>query len=117
MDININKDIARDYPSDVWKGFTLKQLLCILVALVLGATSILVLYFGAGTNIHVAVYISIPIVAPVILMGFAYHRGLPLIDYVKERIRLADQPDLYYQAEENHYLYLLDKPEKKGRKR
>lgn len=105
MDIKINKDIAKDYPTDVWKGFTLRQIFCILAALILGAGSVLLLYFGAGVNIHAAVYLAIPISSPLILIEFLSYKGLPVLDYLRERIRLADQPVLYYQAEENHYLY------------
>ena len=118
MDIKINKDIAKAYPSDVWKGFTLQQLICLLVAGVLGAGSILLLYFGAGVNIHVAVYISIPIAAPLVLAVFMAYKGLTALVYLREKIRLMDQDTLTYQAEENHYLYLPeDAPQKKKRRK
>lgn len=29
MDIKINKDIAKEYPDDTYKGFSVRQLLCI----------------------------------------------------------------------------------------
>lgn len=103
MDIKINKDIATQYPDDAFKGFSVRQLLCIGTAAVLGIGIILFLYYGADVNIHAAVYVALPVPAVIVLAGFMKYKGMPLITAIKEWIRLADQPVMVYQAEENHY--------------
>lgn len=43
--------------------------------------------------------------APVILVGFIQYKGMPLIDALREWVRLTDQPVMVYEAHENHYDY------------
>lgn len=40
MDIKINKDIAKEYPDDMYKGFSIRQILCIGTAMVLGGGTV-----------------------------------------------------------------------------
>lgn len=103
MDIKINKDIAKEYPDDLYKGFSIRQILCIGTAMVLGGGTVLLLYYVVGLNIHIAVYGAFPLAAPVILAGFIHYKGMPLIDAFREWVRLADQPVMAYEAQENHY--------------
>lgn len=103
MDIKINKDIASEYPDDAYKGFSVKQILCICIAGALGTGIILTLYYVVGLNIHTAVYAAFPAAAPVILIGFIKYKGMFLVDALKEWVRLQDQPVMIYEAEENHY--------------
>lgn len=105
MDIKINKDIAKEYPDDTYKGFSVRQLLCIGAAAFLGGGTILILYYMVGLNIHAAVYGAFPLAAPVILVGFIQYKGMPLIDALREWVRLTDQPVMVYEAHENHYDY------------
>ena len=99
MDIKINKDIAKEYPDDTYKGFSVRQLLCIGTAAFLGGGTILILYYMVGLNIHAAVYGAFPLAAPVILVGFIQYKGMPLIDALREWVRLTDQPVMVYCVE------------------
>lgn len=103
MDIKINKDIAQQYPDDAYKGFSVKELACILTAGALALGIVLTLYFIVGLNIHVAVYAAFPVAAPVIFVGFYKYKNMLLLDAIREWIRLQDQPAMAYEAGENHY--------------
>ena len=64
MNISINKDIER-YKESIVMGLTAKQLICSVIALALGAGIVLSTYKHVGLT--VAVYIAIPVVAPIAL--------------------------------------------------
>lgn len=108
MDIKINKDIATEYPDDTYKGFSVKQILCIVTAAGLGMGIVLVLYYIVGLNIHVAVYSAFPVAAPIILLGFIRYKGMFLMEALKEWVRLQDQPVMVYEACENLYDLEMD---------
>ncbi len=124
MDIKINKDIAKEYPDDSWKGFSLSQLLYIFAAVAAGAAVVCFLYFLLGFNIHIAVYGAFPVAAPIALVGFYRYAGMRFPEAAKNWLRLNRTCVLPYAAAEapDHLEQIADatedpKPEGKRTKR
>ena len=44
MKIDINKDFEKAFPDDLWKGFTLKQIITFSVGLIMAAGTIIALW-------------------------------------------------------------------------
>ena len=72
MIVEINKDLEK-YKESVAMGLTAKQLIFSIASLVVGGGLILLLYPYVGLTI--AVYISIPVVAPIALGDFTLIRA------------------------------------------
>lgn len=82
MIVEINKDLEK-YKESVAMGLTVKQLIFSIVSLVVGGGLILLLYPYVGLTI--AVYISIPVVAPIALGGFYSYQGMSFYEVMKRR--------------------------------
>ena len=75
MQLKMNKDVLQVYKDNSWKGFSAKELLSLLAGAGIAITVVAALYFGAGVRPDVAVYLGVPIAAPVILAGFFRYQG------------------------------------------
>lgn len=82
MIVEINKDLEK-YKESVALGLTAKQLIFSIASLVVGGGLILLLYPYVGLTI--AVYISIPVVAPIALGGFYSYQGMSFYEVMKRR--------------------------------
>ena len=82
MIVEINKDLEK-YKESVAMGLTAKQLIFSIASLVVGGGLILLLYPYVGLTI--AVYISIPVVAPIALGGFYSYQGMSFYEVMKKR--------------------------------
>ena len=82
MIVEINKDLEK-YKESVAMGLTAKQLIFSIASLVVGGGLILLLYPYVGLTI--AVYISIPVVAPIALGGFYTYQGMSFYEVMKRR--------------------------------
>ena len=82
MIVEINKDLEK-YKESVAMGLTAKQLIFSIASLVVGGGLILWLYPYVGLTI--AVYISIPVVAPIALGGFYSYQGMSFYEVMKRR--------------------------------
>ena len=82
MIVEINKDLEK-YKESVALGLTAKQLIFSIASLVVGGGLILLLYPYVGLTI--AVYISIPVVAPIALGGFYSYQGMIFYEVMKRR--------------------------------
>ncbi|MEE0885244.1 MAG: PrgI family protein [Faecalimonas sp.] len=82
MIVEINKDLEK-YKESVAMGLTAKQLIFSIASLVVGGGLILLLYPYVGLTI--AVYISIPVVAPIALGGFYSYQGMSFYEVMKRR--------------------------------
>ena len=82
MIVEINKDLEK-YKESVAMGLTAKQLIFSIASLVVGGGLILLLYPYVGLT--VAVYISIPVVAPIALGGFYSYQGMSFYEVMKRR--------------------------------
>lgn len=66
MKIDINKDFEKAFPDDLWKGFTLKQIITFSVGLIM----------AAGTIIALWVFLKISPVTGVILQSLSCCRSV-----------------------------------------
>ena len=124
MDIKINKDIAKEYPDDSWKGFSLSQLFVYLCGGRSRCGSGVFPVFLLGFNIHIAVYGAFPVTAPIALVGFYRYAGMRFPEAAKNWLRLNRTCVLPYAAAEapDHLEQIADatedpKPEEKRTKR
>ena len=75
MEIQNNKDFLKEYKDDAWKGFSTRELLCIIGAAATGITVDALLHFYAGISLATGVYIALPLAIPFILIGFYKYQG------------------------------------------
>ena len=98
MIVEINKDLEK-YKESVAMGLTAKQLIFSIASLVVGGGLILLLYQYVGLTI--AVYISIPVVAPIALGGFYTYQGMSFYEVMKRRciFMFHNKPLIYVSTE------------------
>lgn len=85
MKVNINKDFLTEYKDDVWKGFSMKELITLIIAACVAGGVICLLHFRFGIDPATAVYGGVPVAIPIILLGFFKYQGyLNPIDYIRE---------------------------------
>ena len=83
MNIPINKDFEHDYRETVYKGFTLHEAKYVLAGLVLIVSVCLFLWRYIGISPVLAVYISVPVGAPIMIAGFWQSKnGLTLREHL-----------------------------------
>lgn len=121
MNIPINKDINEEYKSDLWKGFTGRQLLFISIALCCGTGMILLCYGVIHIPITYAVYLGMPVCIPIIMAGFWHFQGLTFCEFLKVRREVKKNSLYTYQSTENHYdfpsgLYVNNKKSRREKK-
>ena len=75
MAIRNNKDFLKEYKDDAWKGFSTRELLCIIGAAATGITVDALLHYFAGISLATGVYIALPLAVPFILIGFYKYQG------------------------------------------
>ena len=75
MEIRNNKDFLKEYKDDAWKGFSTRELLCIIGAAAIGITVDALLHYFVGISLAVGVYIALPLAVPLILVGFYKYQG------------------------------------------
>ena len=86
MIIEINKDIET-YKESVVLGLTAKQLLFSIASIIVGGGLVLLLYSHVGLTL--AVYIAVPVVAPIALGGFYTYNGMNFYEYMKRKLYFA----------------------------
>ena len=90
MKIDINKDFEKAFPDDLWKGFTLKQIITFSVGLIM----------AAGTIIALCSYIAIPVMLPICFIGIYEYQNHSLWAMYKEMRFYRATKKLTYGAEE-----------------
>lgn len=69
MKIDINKDFEKAFPDDLWKGFTLKQIITFSVGLIMAAGTIIALWVFLKISPVTGSYIAIPVMLPICFIG------------------------------------------------
>lgn len=100
MNIKLNKDFEREYPDDVWKGFTKRQTLTIALAAALGSCIIVGIWYLTGIRPYYCVYLGMPVIAGILFGGFKQYQGMYLEEYIKELIFEWKTRQLSYEADE-----------------
>lgn len=82
MIIEINKDIDK-YQESVAMGFTARQLVYSIAAVLIGGAIVLLTYKHVGLTL--SAYIAIPVVAPIALGGFYTFQEMSFFEVMKRR--------------------------------
>ena len=61
MKIDINKDFEKAFPDDLWKGFTLKQIITFAIGIIMAAGAIAALWKFMKISPITGSYIAIPV--------------------------------------------------------
>jgi hypothetical protein len=105
MRIEINKDILNDYKDEIWKGFTLRELISLMAG---GACALLVVFVlnrWIGMYPATAIYLAVPAALPAVALGFYRYQGyLRPLDLIKELIFMhgCGQLTLQHEAGTEH---------------
>ena len=98
MVIEISRDIDR-YKESVAMGLTAKQLVFSVASVAVGGGLVLALPYFVGLTL--AVYVAIPVVAPIALGGFYSYNGMDFYEYMGRKLKMmfANHPLLYSSTE------------------
>lgn len=100
MNININKDFEKQYKDDAWRGFTLKEVCCMLLFLLVLFSIVYVCWKWLHLPPELAAYFAVPFGLPILCIGFLKYQGLTPLELVKELIFEYQTKLLIYDAEE-----------------
>lgn len=100
MQIPINKDFEEEYKNELAKGFTMRELVSIVAAVLLAAGVTLLVWHLTGLAPNECVYIGLPFCVPILLAGFFKKQGLTLDAYLKELLYERRTRLLTYDADE-----------------
>lgn len=103
MMVPVNQNID-EYKDDFFKGLTMRQTMYAIAAVVVsgGLMTFFLLYLKM--NASVAMYITLPIVFPIIAVGFIKIHGMNFRDYMKEKRKVRQKPVFFYEPELVHQL-------------
>ena len=98
MVIEISRDIDR-YKESVAMGLTAKQLVFSVASVAVGGGLVLALQYFVGLTL--AVYVAIPVVAPIALGGFYSYNGMDFYEYMGRKLKMMfpNHPLLYSSTE------------------
>lgn len=100
MSIPINKDLEETYRNEFFKGFTLKELLCVALGFAVMAVVAVFAFLHTDLTPTVCVLVGFPFASVPFAFGFVKIQGLTLKDYLKERIYERRTVLLVYRADE-----------------
>lgn len=100
MNLQINKDFERAYREDMWKGFSAKQTLCLVIAFFASALVTAGLYFGLRLPVQLCIYATIPIVTLIVGMGFWRYQEMSLLEFYRAVHHQNKTRLLFWQAGE-----------------
>lgn len=98
MMVPVNQNID-EYKDDFFKGLTMRQTMYAIAAVAVsgGLMTFFLLYLKM--NASVAMYITLPIVFPIIAVGFIKIHGMNFRDYMKEKRKVRQRPVFFYEPE------------------
>lgn len=100
MKIDINKDFEKAFPDDLWKGFTLKQIITFAIGLIMAAGTIVALWKLVKISPITGSYIAIPVMLPICFFGIYEYQNHSLWAMWKEMRFYRETKKLTYGAEE-----------------
>lgn len=108
MQININKDIDKEYQTTSLFGLTYKQLLFAGLGAVVMIAVFLVSYFVLGVSPQLGALLGLPLALPLFILGFKNFNGLSAFEFLKA---------IRYEKNTNLLLYETDEmPQEKNKK-
>lgn len=101
MKIRINKDLLTEYKDAVWKGFTIQEIISLILG---GAAAIGVVFFlhrQFGIYPATAIYAAVPFALPPVLIGFFKYQGyMGPVTLIKEMLFCGRCSRLVWDEEE-----------------
>ena len=116
MVIEISRDIDR-YKETVAMGLTAKQLVFSAASVTIGGGLVLGLQFFIGMTL--AVYIAIPVAAPIALGGFYSYNGMGFYEYMGRKLKMmfANRTLLYSSTEGGEAIREMQAEKMAGKKK
>lgn len=118
MQIQINKNFETEYKDDVWKGFDGRETITIAVAVTISIIICYCLYKYAHIPLELVIYIAIPVVLPILLVGIYKYQDMSIWELIKEIIYEDEIRILCWDAGEYDYPVVQEeKPDGKGQRK
>lgn len=118
MNININKDFIKEYKDDFMRGFSLKECACIVTAFTFAAGAVFAIWKLTDLQIHICVYIAVPLMVPILAIGFYQYQGMSILQLLKEMYYSRKTSCLTFEAEEmtkeDQYVFEMEFKERKS---
>lgn len=83
MKIDLNKDFEEQYKNELWKGFTARELIYGMGALLVAGVVAFTVWKGTGLAINICIYAGIPFMAPIIYLAMVKHQGHTWLEALK----------------------------------
>lgn len=103
LKIDLNDDFDVKYKAEFWKGFTAKEVISGIIAMVLGGFFAYFLHKQTGIQIDICIYAAIPIWLLVMSVTVLKIQGLTLPAYLKEMYYFMQTKTLSSEMEECDY--------------
>ena len=100
LTIPINKDPDVEYKNEFIFGYTLKETVCGVIALVIVIAITALAYFKWKIPFNIGCYFGIPLALPVIILGFREWYGMSVWRLIKEMRYEKKTKELAYDADE-----------------
>ena len=84
MNIKLNKDFEVEYPDDVWRGFTARQVITIIFAAACAIGTGALVWKLTEIPPNYCVYAGMPVMAGILYVGFKQTQEMYLEEYLKE---------------------------------
>ena len=103
MMVPVNQNID-EYKDDFFKGLTMRQTMYAIAAVAVSGGLMMFFLLYLKMNASVAMYITLPIVFPIIAVGFIRIHGMNFRDYMKEKRKVRQRPVFFYEPELVHQI-------------
>lgn len=98
MMVPVNQNID-EYKDDFFKGLTMRQTMYAIAAVAVSGGLMAFFLIYLKMNASVAMYITLPIVFPIIAVGFIKIHGMNFRDYLREKRKVKQRPVFFYEPE------------------
>lgn len=104
MKIEINKDFEEKYKS-TYKGLTISEAITAVIALGIAGGVALAAWKFFGLPINVSIYFGVPVMVPVVVLGFYKYQGTRPVGLAREILYFIKTRELAVELEENKNVY------------
>jgi hypothetical protein len=100
MNIPMNNDPEVEYRNEFAWGFDIKETICLVISavIVIGITVLCAVVYDISPQ--VGCYLGLPLVVPIMLLGFAKPSGMSVMEFLKEKSFERKTKSLAYDADE-----------------
>lgn len=102
MEIKLNKNFEQEYKDDAWRGFSMREVIFLMIAVVQVGIEMYLLYTYLKIDLAMAVYMVVPSAIPVLSIGFFKYQGMTPLELLKE---------IYYEHKTKCLVYAVGERE------